>query len=88
MKGTSELTNYKELSGLIFACPFGEKVTTCPFSSIHKMAVDDRIDFIERLSNIQISSMVNWHKACLKSREFKRVGLIPINTNRNVISAI
>ena len=88
MKGMSELTNYKELSGLIFACPFGEKVTTCPFSSIHKMAIDDRIEFIERLNYIQISSMLNWHKTCLKSREFKRIGLIPFNTDRNVISVV
>jgi hypothetical protein len=88
MKGKSELTNYMELSGLIFACPFGEKVATCPFTSIHKMSIDDRIEFIERMNNIQISSLINWHKACLKSREFKRIGLIPLNTGRNVISAV
>lgn len=70
MERNSDMTNYIGLSGLIFACPFGEKTGCCPFGSIQKMSVENRIEYIESLSNNQITSLLNKHSTCLKHREF------------------
>jgi hypothetical protein len=71
MESKNDMTNYLGLSGLIFACPFGETTNCCPFASLHKMQIDDRIDYIESLPNYQIMSLLNKHKDCLNKRELK-----------------
>jgi len=73
MDGYAEMNNYFGLSGLIFACPFGEARDTCPFKLIQALSIDSRIDYIESLSNNQLITLLTRHKNCLCSREIKSI---------------
>jgi hypothetical protein len=59
----------ENLGGLIFACPFNNALHNCPYNSLRQIEIDERINFIEKLSNSAIDSFLFYHENCLARRD-------------------
>jgi hypothetical protein len=55
--------------GLIFNCPFENALSGCPFASIRKKEVLERIYEVDKMAVDKITAMEQFHKGCLSARE-------------------
>jgi len=74
-----------QLSGLIFICPFHEDIDTCPFKKVIKLDIDQRMNFINSLSEEEINYWNLKHYLCLAERNSllrvnKSLGINQIST--------
>jgi hypothetical protein len=70
MKTSINYFKTENLGGLIFACPFNDALHNCPYNTLRQIEIDDRISFIEKLSNSEIDSFIYYHENCFARRDF------------------
>jgi len=84
MKSLPEVTNYfmyavrpnKKYSinrapvyGLLFECPMKKEEHECPFTAIRILSPEERLKYIEKLSDKELRKLYRHHRKCLVLRE-------------------
>ncbi len=59
--------------GLVFNCPFGEELHSCPFSKFRSLSLEKRVEAAENLPDYKQAILQIKHNACLAKREAKRI---------------
>lgn len=59
------------LYGLIFKCPFVERIADCPFLEIDKQSINEKIHWIDNLSELNKVKLLTIHSCCSMNRERK-----------------
>ena len=56
------------LSGRLLRCPLGNNPADCPLHDVRQMPVEERITWLESLSNDEVIAFYLQHVRCLKSK--------------------
>ncbi|MDF1549927.1 MAG: hypothetical protein P1P88_19025 [Bacteroidales bacterium] len=62
------------LYGLLFSCPFDERLDNCPFTNIRRKTIFYRVEFFMLMSKENKEKYIRAHKKCLELRENKPIG--------------
>ena len=57
------------LFGLLLECPMGEPLQGCPVNSLRSLAIQEKLNYLETLSETQINKILEEHTLCLENRE-------------------
>ena len=60
-----------KIYGLIFGCPFMDCAVDCPFIEIRKLSLQERIEYIEKLTAEQVNQLVETHNIRFHDRELR-----------------
>ena len=64
------------IHGLILGCPYELEHKDCPFIETRKLPVEERIEFVEKLNEMDICDLIEYHSRCLYFREKKVIKII------------
>lgn len=56
------------LKGLMFDCPLGEAVETCPASEMRELSLEERLEAVDVMSPERIEQILLYHQSCLRLR--------------------
>ena len=54
--------------GLTIACPVDEKPTNCPLHDIRLLSIEDRFDWVEKLSSEKCVEIYRYHEQCFSEK--------------------
>ena len=63
-----------ELHGRILRCPLGENPEDCPLHEIRKLPLEDRIAWLESLTNEELIDLYAQHNKCMEGKLEKQEG--------------
>lgn len=59
--------------GVLFRCPFQHKFRYCPFDKFRKLAIEERIEYLNKMSLQQLNNLENHYNKCVaESKNLKK----------------
>jgi len=55
--------------GLMFECPFGQALESCPAKELAAMSLENRLESIQHLEEWELKEMISRHVSCMRYRE-------------------
>lgn len=62
------MADWSNYYGILYNCPAGKPMEDCPFNSIEKLSFTDKIDWFEKLPELEKEKIINEHKKCSNKR--------------------